>query len=90
MWDRATYAVQRTFLAPGEVLVVYSDGIVEAEDAGDRPFDECGLQTVLDSGTWSTVKELGWETFARVERHTREALRRANTLDPSVFYPSFF
>jgi len=42
---------------------------VEAEDAGDRPFDECGLQTVLDSGTWSTVKELGWETFARVERH---------------------
>ena len=69
MWDRATYAVQRTFLAPDEVLVIYSDGIVEAEDAGDRPFDECGLQGVLDSGTWSTVKELGWETFARVERH---------------------
>jgi serine phosphatase RsbU (regulator of sigma subunit) len=69
LWEQASYSVGRTFLAPGEVLVVYSDGIVEAEDDHDTPFDEGGLQDVLNGGTWATVKELGWETFARVERH---------------------
>jgi serine phosphatase RsbU (regulator of sigma subunit) len=69
MWEHSTYSVGRTFLAPDEVLMVYSDGIVEAEDEANSPFDESGLQTVLNSGTWSTVKELGWETFAGVERH---------------------
>jgi serine phosphatase RsbU (regulator of sigma subunit) len=69
LWEHATYSVGRTFLAPDEVLVVYSDGIVEAEDAADAPFDESGLQRVLNSGTWSAVQELGWETFACVERH---------------------
>jgi sigma-B regulation protein RsbU (phosphoserine phosphatase) len=69
LWDQATYTTGRTFLAPEEVLVVYSDGIVEAEDEGNQPFDEGGLQRVLSSGSWSTVKELGWETFAHVERH---------------------
>ena len=48
---------------------MYSDGITEAEDEANRPFDEAGLQAVIDSGRWATAKELGWETFARVERH---------------------
>jgi serine phosphatase RsbU (regulator of sigma subunit) len=69
LWEGATYAAGRTFLAHDELLVAYSDGIVEAEDEQNRPFDEGGLEALLGSRQWSTVKELGWETFAHVERH---------------------
>src|SRR6187551_2232975 len=36
--DQATYEVNRTFLASGDMLVAYSDGITEAEGDGDLPF----------------------------------------------------
>ena len=41
----------RVELATGDVLVMYSDGITEAEDALERPFDEAGVQGVVDGGT---------------------------------------
>jgi serine phosphatase RsbU (regulator of sigma subunit) len=69
LWEGAMYSASRTYLAPEDLLIVYSDGITEAEDARGQPFDESGLQNVLESHPWSTVKELGWEMFARVERH---------------------
>ena len=34
---------------PGEMLVLYSDGITEAEDPAGQPFEEAGLQAVVDS-----------------------------------------
>ena len=51
---------------------MYSDGITEAEDACGQPFDEAGLQRVVDASGWGSAKELGWATFAAVERHTQE------------------
>ena len=41
----------RTMLEPGDVIVMYSDGITEAEDTLDQPFDEAGVQSVVDGGT---------------------------------------
>ncbi len=72
MFEHATYSPGRTLLDTGDVLVMYSDGVTEAEDGSGRPFDEAGLQQVMDSPGWASAKELGWATFAAVERHTEQ------------------
>jgi len=69
MFERAQYKRGRTTMAPGDLLVMYSDGITEAENPMGLPFDEAGLQRVVDTRTWGTAKELGWAAFEAVERH---------------------
>jgi serine phosphatase RsbU (regulator of sigma subunit) len=72
MFETATYTTGATVLEPGDVLVMYSDGITEAEDTFDQPFDEAGVQTVVDGQGWASAKELGWALFEAVETHSRE------------------
>jgi serine phosphatase RsbU (regulator of sigma subunit) len=72
MFDHATYSAGRVELQTGDLLVMYSDGITEAEDPDGRPFDEAGLQQVVEAAGWGSAKELGWATFAAVERHARQ------------------
>jgi sigma-B regulation protein RsbU (phosphoserine phosphatase) len=72
MFESASYTTGATTLDPGDVLVMYSDGITEAEDTFDQPFDEAGVQTVVDGQGWASAKELGWALFAAVETHSRE------------------
>jgi serine phosphatase RsbU (regulator of sigma subunit) len=72
LFDRATYTEGRTHMAPGDVLVMYSDGITEAENSFGSPFDEHGVQTVIDKQEWGSAKELGWALFGEVERYTDE------------------
>ncbi len=72
MFENATYMTGATNLEPGDVLVMYSDGITEAEDTFDQPFDEAGVQTVVDGQGWASAKELGWALFEAVETHSRE------------------
>jgi phosphoserine phosphatase RsbU/P len=72
MFENAAYTTGATTLDPGDVLVMYSDGITEAEDTFDQPFDEAGVQTVVDGNGWGSAKELGWALFEAVETHSRE------------------
>jgi serine phosphatase RsbU (regulator of sigma subunit) len=72
MFDRSAYTTGRTELRAGDVVVLYSDGITEAENHAGEPFDEVGLESVLEGPEWASAKELGWATFAAVERHVRE------------------
>ena len=72
MFPEATYVSGRTILDAGDLLVMYSDGITEAENVAGVPFDEAGLQRVMDSSGWASAKELGWAAFAAVEQHTDE------------------
>jgi serine phosphatase RsbU (regulator of sigma subunit) len=72
MFELATFTAGRTTMAPDDVLVMYSDGITEAEDASGTAFDEAGLQGVVDGQDWGSAKELGWAIFAAIERHTEE------------------
>jgi serine phosphatase RsbU (regulator of sigma subunit) len=51
---------------------MYSDGVTEAENVDGQPFDEAGLQQVIDGRRWGSAKELGWATFAAVDEHSRE------------------
>jgi sigma-B regulation protein RsbU (phosphoserine phosphatase) len=72
MFENASYTAGATTLEPGDVLVMYSDGITEAEDTFDQPFDEAGVQTIVDGNGWASAKELGWALFEAVETHSRE------------------
>ena len=72
MFEHATYSTGRVDLDPGDVLVMYSDGITEAEDPHEQPFDEAGVQFVADSSDWASAKELGWATFAAVDAHRQD------------------
>ena len=72
MFEHAAYTAGCTRLVPDDVLVMYSDGITEAENAFGVAFDEHGLQAVVDRLDWGSAKELGWSIFASVERYTEE------------------
>ena len=70
MFEHATYSAGHAHLAAGDLLVMYSDGITEAEDGLGQPFDEAGVQAIVESGRWASAKELAWAMFAAVEQHT--------------------
>ena len=70
MFEQATYQAGTTQLAVGDVLVMFSDGVVEAENEAEQPFDEAGVRSIVDQRTWSSAKELSWALFAAVQRHT--------------------
>jgi serine phosphatase RsbU (regulator of sigma subunit) len=70
MFEQATYQVGTTHLGVGDVLVMFSDGVVEAENAAGEPFDEAGVRSIVDQPIWSSAKELSWALVAAVQRHT--------------------
>jgi serine phosphatase RsbU (regulator of sigma subunit) len=70
MFEQATYTTGHTTLSLEDVIVMYSDGITEAENGGGEPFDEQGVQGVVDAKAWGSAKELGWQLFQAVEQHT--------------------
>lgn len=72
MFEGATYREGQTTMQTGDVIVMYSDGVTEAEDGSGQPFDEAGVQRTTDAGGWASARELGWALFAAVQVHTEE------------------
>ena len=61
---------------PGDALLMYSDGMTEAESPDGVPFDEAGLERTLAlyAGAYqkSAAGDLGRAVFEAVERHRRD------------------
>ena len=72
MFELATYQSASTQLSTDDVLVMYSDGVTEAENNAGQPFDEAGLQGIIDGRGWASAKELAWATFAAVDQHSEQ------------------
>ena len=72
MFELATYDFGLTRLGVGDVIVMYSDGVTEAENSAGQPFDESGLQSIIDGGGWASAKELAWATFAAVDHYSEQ------------------
>lgn len=53
-----TFEAQRTFMGPGDVLVIYSDGVTEAVNDEDEEFGEERLAEVLRNHRRSGAREL--------------------------------
>lgn len=72
MFEGSSYEQVDTRLDPGDVLVLYSDGITEAEDPEGQPLEEAGLELILERHIEARPAELGARVLSGVEAHARE------------------
>jgi sigma-B regulation protein RsbU (phosphoserine phosphatase) len=77
MFEGATFEEGHVRIRPGDSLIMYSDGITEAEDPSGQPFDEAGLERTLAlyPGTFrdASAASIGTAIFDAVERHRRDS-----------------
>jgi sigma-B regulation protein RsbU (phosphoserine phosphatase) len=69
MFEGSTYVAAETIVRPGDSLILYSDGITEAEDPDGHPFEEAGLEQVVGTYSAFDAAELGGEIVRAVERY---------------------
>ncbi len=58
MFEGSTYEAVETIVRSGDMLVLYSDGITEAENPAGQPFEESGLERVRRGPWLETPAEL--------------------------------
>ena len=73
MFDKSTFASVDTVLEPDETLILYSDGITEAEDPSGQPFEESGLELVVERFASRDPSEIAAQLLKAVESHARES-----------------
>jgi phosphoserine phosphatase RsbU/P len=73
MFEGSTFEAVDTRVEPGELLVLYSDGITEAEDPQGNPFEEAGLEGVLERELASTPADIGVSVLKAVETHAKDS-----------------
>ena len=72
MFPGSTYKAHDTVLDPGDTLVLYSDGVTEAENHKGQPFEEAGLQRVVDVHAHASPRDLAQAILRVVEVHAQE------------------
>jgi sigma-B regulation protein RsbU (phosphoserine phosphatase) len=73
MFDQATYTAGTLTLGAGDVLVLFSDGITEAENASGVAFDDAGLERIVNEHWWKDLQTLGNSVLKAVEAHAAGA-----------------
>jgi serine phosphatase RsbU (regulator of sigma subunit) len=73
MFDQSEFNSVATRIDPGDVLVLYSDGITEAEDPEGRPFEETGLEGVIEGNVGASPSEIGARVLTAVEAHAKQS-----------------
>ena len=72
MFEGSTYTAFETRLEPGDTLVLYSDGVTEAEDHKGQQFEEVGLERVVDLHATKSARDLAQAILRVVEVHAQE------------------
>jgi len=83
MFEGATYATSQTVIAPGDLLVLFSDGITEAENPAGQAFEEAGLESVVALRAGDDPEIIGRAVLEVVEAHAAH-LRLADDLTALV------
>lgn len=73
MFEGSVFGAVETMLHPGETLVMYSDGITEAEDPSGQPFEEAGLERVMEQNTHATPADIGTRILSAVAEHAQDS-----------------
>jgi serine phosphatase RsbU (regulator of sigma subunit) len=73
MFEGSTYDAIETTIDAGDILVLYSDGVTEAENPAGQPFEETGLERVVTAHAFETPAELAATILHAVEAHARDS-----------------
>jgi serine phosphatase RsbU (regulator of sigma subunit) len=73
MFESSTYQAIDTLVGPGDMLVMYSDGITEAENPSGEPFEESGLERFLAAHGGETPAALAPALLRAVEAHAHDS-----------------
>lgn len=73
MFEGSTYESHRAELKPGDAIVLYSDGITEAENTAGREFDEAGLTATITAAASHEPEALGRAILKAVDEHAGDA-----------------
>jgi len=73
LFEGATYQEETITLAPGEILIVFSDGVSEALSAGGEEYGEERIIAVASKHTAATPADLLQALFADVRAFTKGA-----------------
>lgn len=71
MFEGSTYESGVARLDPGDALIMYSDGITEAESPAGVMFDELGLEAAVRATPGVSAAVLGRAVFRAVDDHRR-------------------
>lgn len=69
MFDQASYTAGTLTLGAGDVLVLFSDGVTEAENPSGVAFDDAGLEQIVNQHWWKDLHTLGTSVLKAVETH---------------------
>src|SRR5262245_49612051 len=83
MFEGATYATNAVTIGSGDVLVMYTDGITEAENPAGRAFEDAGLESVLAENWEKDAEQLGVSILKAVEHYAAD-VRLADDLTALV------
>jgi serine phosphatase RsbU (regulator of sigma subunit) len=72
MFEHSKYEAQETVLEPGDTLVLYSDGVTEAENHKGQAFEESGLERFVTMRAQSSPPDLARAILKVVETHAQE------------------
>jgi serine phosphatase RsbU (regulator of sigma subunit) len=73
MFEASTYEAVETHVAPGDTLLMYSDGITEAENPAGQPFEESGLERFFAARGHESPAVLAPAILRAVEAHARDS-----------------
>jgi sigma-B regulation protein RsbU (phosphoserine phosphatase) len=73
MFEGSAFGAVETTLEPGETLVLYSDGITEAEDPAGQPFEEAGLEMIMERTAQTQPAEMCAHILSGVAEHAQES-----------------
>src|SRR3954469_5564063 len=73
MFEASTYEAVTTSVGHGDLLVLYSDGITEAENPAGLPFEESGLERFVTERGDVTPATLAPAILKAVEAHARDS-----------------
>jgi phosphoserine phosphatase RsbU/P len=73
LFEGTTYQTSEDVLRAGDMLVAYSDGITEAENTAGTPFEEEGLDGVIQAWSGATAPEITQAVQRAVLAHVGDA-----------------
>jgi phosphoserine phosphatase RsbU/P len=73
MFEASTYEAIDTQIGSGDILVMYSDGITEAENPAGEPFEESGLEGCIAEHSSASPASLAPAILRAVEAHAHDS-----------------